>query len=208
MSLFSKDEAERIAAAITEVERGTAAEIVVAEEVRSDDYADVRLGWAFGLGLAGAGVVHLGWPWLEAGWLLAAQLGVLFTVGVLSSLPVVLRGLLPRGRAKEAVDRAARLAFMEHAVFRTRDRTGVLIFLSALEHRVVILGDEGIHARVQSSGWDALVAELVAAIRAGRAGDGVCQVVALLGGKLSEAAPIRPDDENELPNHVRGPRAP
>jgi putative membrane protein len=205
MSLFNKDEADRVAAAITEVEQGTAGEIVVAEDVRSDDYAEVRLAWAFGLGLSIAGGAHLLWPWIEAGWLLLVQLGVFLLVWVLSALPAVLRLLIPSGRAHDAVDRAARLAFSEHAVYRTRDRTGVLIFLSALEHRVVILGDEGIHARVQNPGWEALVAELVQAIRAGRAGEGVCTVVRKLGTRLSEHAPIRPDDENELPNHVRGP---
>jgi putative membrane protein len=205
MSLFSKSEADQIAAAITEVERDTAGEIVVAEDVRSDDYTEVRLAWAFGLGLAVAGVVHLGWPWLEAGSLLAAELGVFVLVWLVSALPAVLRWLVPRARAREAVDRAARLAFLEHGVFRTRDRTGVLIFLSALEHRVVILGDEGIHARVQNTGWDALVAELVQAIRQRHAGEGVCGVVRKLGARLREVAPIKPDDTNELANHVRGP---
>jgi putative membrane protein len=205
MSLFNKDEADRVAAAITEVEQGTAGEIVVAEDVRSDDYAEVRLAWAFGLGLSVAGGAHLLWPWFEAGWLLLLELGVFLLVWLLSALPVVLRVLVPGGRARDAVDRAARLAFSEHAVYRTRDRTGVLIFLSALEHRVVILGDEGIHARVQNPGWEAMVAELVQAIRSGNAGAGVCSVVRKLGTRLSEDAPIRADDENELPNHVRGP---
>lgn len=203
MSLFTRDEADRIAAAITELEKRTAGEIVVAEQGRSDDYAEVRLAWSFGLALALAGAVHLLWPTLEGGWLLALQLAVLAIVWPLSAVSFVLRWLLPHGRAQEAVERAAQLAFMEHAVFRTRDRTGVLIFLSALEHRVVIRGDEGVHARVQGQGWDALVLELVRAIRAGKTGDGVCAVIDRLGAHLAEAAPIRPDDENELPNHVR-----
>jgi putative membrane protein len=205
MSLFTKDEAERIAAAIAEVEQRTAGEIVVAEDVRSDDYAEVRLTWAIGLGLAIAGGIHLALPWLDAGWLLGVQFAVFALVWSISSLPAVLRALLPRARAQQAVQRAAQLAFTEHQVFRTRDRTGVLIFLSALEHRVVILGDEGIHAR--NPGWDGLVAELVQAIRAGKPGEGVCAVIQRLGSKLAESTPIRTDDENELPNHVRGPRS-
>lgn len=203
MSLFTQHEADRIAAAITEIEKGTAGEIVVAEQARSDDYAEVRLAWSSGLALSVAGAAHLLWPSLEAGWLLGLQLAVLAMVWLLSALPGVLRLLLPHARATDAVERAAQLAFVEHAVFRTRDRTGVLIFLSALEHRVVIRGDEGIHARVQGAGWDALVAELVRAIRAGKAGDGVCTVIDRLGAHLAQTAPIRPDDENELPNYVR-----
>jgi putative membrane protein len=208
MSLFTKPEADRVAALISEVETRTAGEIVVAEEARSDDYAEIRVFWAFGLALAASGAGHLLQPHWEAGVLLALQLAIALAVWLLSALPGVLRLLVPRGRAAEAVQKAAQLAFVEHAVFRTRDRTGVLIFLSALEHRVVILGDQGIHQRVQEPGWDALVGQLVKAMREGRAGEGVCAVVQQLGERLTQDAPIRPDDENELPNYVRGPHAP
>jgi putative membrane protein len=117
---------------------------------------------------------------------------------------LLLRLLLPPRRVERAITRAAELAFFEHAVFATRERTGVLIFLSALEHRVIILGDEGIHARVHETGWQELVTTLVAAIKAGRAGDGVCEVIRKLGATLAEAAPVRADDVDELDNRVRG----
>ena len=94
---------------------------------------------------------------------------------------------------------------LAHGVYATRDRTGVLIFLSALEHRVVILGDRGIHQRVQDPGWSELVALLVAAIKQGKSADGVCEVITRLGELLARDAPIREDDTNELANEVRGP---
>ena len=205
MSMFSKAEADRIAAAVTEVETKTAGEIVVAERPRSDDYPEVRLLAALLVGLAAAAGAHLLWPELYVGAVLALQFGCGLLTWVLTGIGDVLRSLVPRARAEEAVARAAQLAFLEYGVFRTRDRTGVLIFLSALERRVVILGDEGIHARVQDTGWSRLVSLLVQAIKQKRACDGVCEVVAGLGAQLSEAAPIREDDTNELPNYVRGP---
>ena len=39
----------------------------------------------------------------------------------------------------------AMAAFVEEEVFSTRDRTGILLFLSLFEHRVVVLGDSGIN---------------------------------------------------------------
>ncbi|MDB4986593.1 MAG: hypothetical protein JWN04_1771 [Myxococcaceae bacterium] len=207
MSMFSKAEAERIAAAVTEIEKRTAGEIVVAELPVSDDYAEVRLWYALLVGLATAALAHLLAPALSVGAVLALQFGLGLLMWLLSRVPTVLRRLLPRGRAQRAVERAAQLAFLQYGVFRTRDRTGVLIFLSELERRVVILGDEGIHARVQDPGWSRLIGSLVAAIKQQRACDGVCDVITQLGAQLSQAAPIREDDTNELPNFVRGPSA-
>lgn len=205
MSMFSKAEADRIAATVSEVEKRTAGEIVVAEVVRSDGYADVRLFVVVVVGLLAASGLHFAWPALPVGLVLGVQLASgLAAWGALLAAPL-LRLALPRARAEQAVLHAAQLAFLEHGVFRTRDRTGVLIFLSALEHRVVILGDEGIHARVQDPGWSELAGVLVRAIKEQRAGEGVCEVVRRLGDTLAQAAPIRADDTNELPDHVRGP---
>jgi putative membrane protein len=205
MSLFTKAEAERIAATVTQVEKQTAGEIVVSELPSSDDYGEVRLFVAVLVGLGAAAGAHLLWPGLVVGAVLAVQFGLGLLAWLLTRLPSVLRLVVPRERAAAAVQRAAQLAFLEHGVFGTRDRTGVLIFLSELEHRVVILGDEGIHARVHDAGWSELVSALVLAIKQQRACDGVCELVGKLGLQLEQAAPIREDDTNELPNHVRGP---
>lgn len=205
MSLFTKAEADKIAQVVGEVEQRTAGEIVVAEVARCDDYAEVRLFAAALFGLSIASGAHLLWPVLSVGAVLALQCAAGVLAWFVSSQAWLLRLLLPPRRVDRALARAAELAFLEHAVFATRDRTGVLIFLSALEHRVLILGDEGIHARVRATGWQELVTALVAAIKVGRAGEGVCDVIYKLGAALAEAAPVRTDDVDELDNRVRGP---
>jgi putative membrane protein len=205
MSMFSKAEADRIAAVVSEVEQRTAGEIVVAEVPSSDEYAEVRLFCTLMVGLlAGAGA-HLAWPALPVGAVLAIQFGAGLLAWLATGARALLRLVLPRRRAQLAVGRAAELAFLEHGVFSTRDRTGVLIFLSELEHRVVILGDKGIHERLQNPGWSALVSSLVQAIKQRRATEGVCEVITKLGETLARDAPVLPDDTNELPNYVRGP---
>jgi putative membrane protein len=122
----------------------------------------------------------------------------------LSGLPALLRRLTPNAVKGAAVERAAQLAFVQHSVFATRDRTGVLILLSEQEHKVAILGDEGIHRRVQDVGWQGYVATIVQAIRAGKPGEGVCEVVDALAEVLAQGAPVSADDVNELSNRVRG----
>lgn len=205
MSMFTQAERERIAATISELEQRTAAEIVVAEVRQSDDYAEVRSFAALVASLAGGSAVHLLWPGLGVGAILGVQLVLSALAWLLAGLSPLLRALTPAVRLQRAVERAAELSFFEHAVFRTRERTGVLVFLSALEHRVVILGDEGIHARLQNPGWSELVRLLVLAVKQGRAGEGVCEVIGKLGESLARDVAIREDDTNELDNRVRGP---
>jgi putative membrane protein len=88
-------------------------------------------------------------------------------------------------------------------LFATAGRTGVLIFLSVLERQVVILGDAGIHERVQTHGWQAHVDHIIAQIKKGNAAEGVCDVIARLATSLEGSAPRQSDDRDELPNTVR-----
>jgi putative membrane protein len=203
MAILTSQDRQRIEAAIGGVEKHTAAEIVVAEIARSDSYLDVRIAVSGLFALGASAGVHIYSPLASVGELFGLEL-VLFALGfALLSMPAVLRLFLPSARTETAVGRAAELSFLEHAVFATRERTGVLILLSGLERKVTILGDRGIHTRVANAGWDAHVATIVKAIRAGKTGDGVCQVVEALGATLAETAPVRSDDTDELSNKVR-----
>jgi putative membrane protein len=202
MSLLNEAVRKRIEATIADIEQRTAAELVVVSVERSDGYLEVRLGYAFAAALLCGATAHMLWPLLSVLEILWAEVGVAVAVFALTAWGRLLRIITPRHRAQHCVERRALLAFVERAVFATRDRSGVLILLSELERRVVILGDSGIHARVQTTGWQAYVQEIVAAIRGGRAGDGVCDVLNKLAETLARDFPPRPDDQNELPNQV------
>lgn len=203
MALLTAQDRQRIETSISAAERMTAAEIVVACIAHGDSYLDLRVLAAGLIALAGGAGLSLGLPWLDLHELLALQTLIAVAVFAVSGLAPVLRACVPGARKHSAVERAAQLAFLKHSVFATRERTGVLILLSELEHKVVILGDQGIHARVQDPGWQKHVESIVRAIGAGRAADGVCEVIDSLAKVLAEGAPIRADDTNELPNRVR-----
>jgi putative membrane protein len=97
----------------------------------------------------------------------------------------------------------AKQAFLDHGVTETRDRSGVLIFLSELEHQVQILADRGIHERLGVETWQRHVRTITRAIREDRAGIGIVEVVQEIGEELAAAFPARDDDENELPDGVQ-----
>jgi putative membrane protein len=203
MALLDEAARTRIEAAIHEVEQRTAGEIVVVSVPRSEDYDDMRLVYGAACALALASSVHLLWPALGAAWLLWLQAGLTALGWAVFGWAPLVRALVPRARLQESVERRAREEFLEHNVFATRDRSGVLLLLSELEHRVVLLGDAGVHERVQTSGWEHHVQHIIGAIRAGRAADGVCEVVAELGALLAAQFPARPDDRDELSNVVK-----
>jgi putative membrane protein len=112
------------------------------------------------------------------------------------------RLLLPRAETGRAVERRAFELFAARGLHRTRDRTGMLILVSELERRVVILGDEGIHASVGDGGWREHVDHVIAAIQRGNPLDGLLEVIERLGAVHAERLPVRPDDANELPDDV------
>jgi putative membrane protein len=204
MAIFNEQEKQRIEARIAAAEQKTAAEIVVASVPASDGYVGVRWLFAVLVALCAGAVASLTLPFLRAGEVVAGELVIGALAYWLSGLPALLRRLTPNAIKGAAVERAAQLAFVQHTVFATRERTGVLILLSEQEHKVAILGDEGIHRRVQDVGWQGYVATIVQAIRTGKPGEGVCEVIDALAEVLAQGAPVAADDVNELPNRVRG----
>jgi putative membrane protein len=203
MSVLTAEETARVEATIGEVESKTAAEIVVATLRATERYHDVRLWSVLAASITAATVAHWFWPLLGVAEVLYVQIAAGVLAWLLSGIPAVLRVLTPKHRQREAVERAAELAFLEHGVFATKERTGVLILFSELEHRVAILGDEGIHGRLHTEGWNQLVAHMVQRIHEHRAGDGLCEVVTRLGEHLAEHFPAAQVNPNELDNRVR-----
>jgi putative membrane protein len=98
-------------------------------------------------------------------------------------------------------DAAAR-EFVRRGLTRTRERTGVLIYVAAAEHYAEILADIGIADRVDERVWRETIADLVDAIKAGHAADGLLAAIERVGAVLAEHAPARADDIDEFPNKV------
>jgi putative membrane protein len=203
MTLLSNDALTRIEQTVAEIEQRTAAELVVVSVGQSASYAEIKLGYALALALLAGALGHLAWPQAHVVSLLWLQLGAAVLVLLALRVPALLRLCVSAAVMQHSVDQRARLAFAEHAVFDTRDRSGVLIVISALEHRVVILGDSGIHQRMQTAGWKTHVERIVSAVRAGRAEQGICDTLRALGEVLTAEFPVRPDDVNELSDAVR-----
>lgn len=210
-NLFSEQDKKRIAEAVKEAEQRTSGEIVPFVVGRSDTYSEawLRAGTLLAFfTLFLFAVADIGTDlWLPFGYAEASLIIIVaFGIGALlaSYVPAIKRLLIPGSMLQQRVDERAALAFIDEEVFDTRDRTGIMIFISLFERRVRILGDTGINAQVKQEEWDSIVGIIIDAIRNGAAAEGMLEAIWKCGELLErKGVEIRPDDTNELDDHIR-----
>ena len=185
----------RIEAAVSQVERETAGEVVVVIARRSASFAGARAAFAFAV--ATVPVTNVMATVVMA---LSIPLLMLFA-WLLASLAPVTRALVGSVALDDEVVRAAKVAFLDHGVADTRMRAGVLLYVSLFERRVQVLGDSGVHAVIGAAGWSAYADRIGGAMRTSSV-DGLVEVVRDLGVMLARSFPPT-DGVNELDDAVR-----
>lgn len=102
-----------------------------------------------------------------------------------------------------SVRRAAERAFERMKMRDTRDRNGILFFVVPSRRRFVVVGDEGIHARVGQEFWDGLVAAMSGDFREGKFNEGLIRGILECGRLLAQHFPYDAGtDVNELPDDI------
>jgi len=201
-SLLSDVDAREVEAGIARVEATSAAEVVVAVLPQSKAYwqgrVSVAVAWALAAGFA---FLHFE-PWREPALALVVQVLVGAGTFWLFGWPPLGRLLVSEAAATQAVRARAFQLFAERGLHGTRGRTALLIFVSELEHRVVLLGDHSIDAELGQSGWDEQVQHLVRRIRENQLKQGLLEVLQQLAPRLAAVAPRAANDVNELPDAV------
>ena len=208
--LFTQPDLDRITAAVKEAERTTSGEIVPYVVDRSDDYDEAV--WRSGflcamIALSVFLVVRLFTDqWLPSTIIIilmtfaAAGVGLLL-VNFISAFKLFFAG---NDDIEMRVSQRAKEVFLAEEVFKTRARTGILIFLSLLEKRVAVLGDAGINAKVAESDWKDIVKLVVDGMHNGKPAEGLIDAIQRCGKLLhAHGVEIRPDDKDELINALR-----
>jgi putative membrane protein len=209
--LFSPEDRERIRAAVQEAEKTTSGEIVPYVVAESDPYPEAT--WRGGalLGAAVLGVVALLHDTLVilslvtlTHTVLAGFVGFALGALVVRWIPALKPHLADDRTMERRVAERAAMAFVDEEVFATRDRSGIMIFVSLLEHKVLVMGDTGINARVDQSAWTGIVGMVVEGIRSGTATEGLVRAIRACGELLTRSGlTIRPDDTDELSDSLR-----
>lgn len=102
---------------------------------------------------------------------------------------------------EDVLDHAA-FVFEELGMHRTKDRNGVLIYVSVPSKRAAVIGDKAIHERLGDGYWNDVLGILLAHFREGRPCEGLCKGVERLGEQLRTHFPHERNDINELDDDV------
>ncbi|HNS14804.1 MAG TPA: TPM domain-containing protein, partial [Syntrophorhabdaceae bacterium] len=101
-----------------------------------------------------------------------------------------------------AVRQRAVKAFYENGLYKTRENTGVLFFISLLERKVWVLADKGIHEKIRQQALNRFADMVSKGIREGHACDALCEAIKEAGELLKMHYPVTPGDVDELANEV------
>lgn len=203
LEVLSQEDQAAVHAALVDVERRTVGEVVPVVLERSDSYPGARWGAALATMLIASALLERWLPWGAPHWLLLSQIA-LGAVGfaLASLLPDVARRFVSEERADEMAAEEAFQEFFRLGLHETRERTGVLLFVSLFEHRVVVLGDRGIDSKVGTEHWVRTREAILAGIARGSLRDGLVDGIRASGDVLAEHFPWVEGDRNEVPDRL------
>ena len=103
---------------------------------------------------------------------------------------------------RKSVRDLAEEEFFKLGIDKTRDNTGILIFILLESRQFYILADKGINEKVETKTWDLIKDQMQKMFLKGNFSKGIIHGVEEVGKILSKHFPIKPDDTNELSNRV------
>jgi putative membrane protein len=206
---LNDSEKRQVQTAVANAEMKTAGEIVVMIVPASYSYpmAEVVGAAACALPVSILLTIYTGglfWVGTRDMWLFMGFFAVLFFGFryLVKGLPGFKRRFISKREVEEEVQEAAVTAFYQNGLFRTRDETGVLLYISVFEHKVWVLADRGINDKVPKDAWNEVVDVITSGIHEKCQADAICTAVESVGAMLARHFPARPDDTDELKNLI------
>jgi uncharacterized membrane protein len=92
--------------------------------------------------------------------------------------------------------------FYELGMEKTKDKTGVLIYLLLSDKKFQIIGDEGINKKVSKEFWDVIAMKVAEYFRGNKFVEGLTFAIGEVGIVLKKEFPMKAGDTNELSNDV------
>ena len=201
--------------AVTKAEAHTSGEIATALIPESDSYASFELAFAIITGFA-TFLVLLAFHaplslfvqnnlWEFGSFQSALLFGGVPFVTLLASyflfnVPFFDRLIIPKIAMAQKVNQRARRHFLEAGLTNTKERTGILIFVSELERRVELLADEGIAQKIDQEQWNSIVDTILSGLSNNTFEHSLIEAVNQCGELLTEHFPADSSNPNELDN--------
>jgi uncharacterized membrane protein len=114
------------------------------------------------------------------------------------------------GEIRVHIERRCNEDVLDHAAFifeklemhKTAERSGVLFYVSFEDHKLAILGDAGINAKVPSNFWDKIKDHLIFEFKNGNYATGLSEAILMAGEQLTAHFPKTENNPNELSNEI------
>ena len=200
MQQFTEDDHKAISAAIHAAEARTSGQIVCVLSHASSDYVYVPVLWSSLIALLVPWVLIYFTPW-SAQKIYLWQVAIFIVASlVLAWMPLRI-ALVPPPLRRAQAHRMALEQFVIRQIANTKNRCGVLIFVSLAERYARIIADQGIAEKVGNAEWQAAIDALTGHMRDGHMADGFIAAIERCGAVLATHAP--PDGSpNALPDRL------
>jgi putative membrane protein len=200
---FTEEDKEQIKVTTIGVEARTIGEIATVVIDESSEYKEAEvIGGVFVGSLASLLISLLFfhasvWAFIPFAFILFFPARLLF-----QKVPALKVAFISKTRKEKAVKERAIRTFYERGLYKTKKHTGILFFLSLLEHKVWILADKGIYGKIPQQMLNGFAGMVSKGIQERRARDALCDAITGVGELLWEHFPITDADTDELPNIV------
>ena len=199
-SPLAPNERQRIDATINDIERRTAADIVLVVARVSDRYSLYPLVWSALAALALAAVTAMVQPAMPARNVILIQLSALIALTLLFGWLPIRLSLVPKRVKHEHARHLAHLEFAAHAVQGGPPGSRILLFVSVGERYVEIVADHRTHALAPVGTWDRIVDDFTATMKKGRLANAIITAVEAFGAVLEASHALAGEDAGKRPN--------
>ena len=200
---FNEEDRRIVREAIARAEKKTVGEILPVVVERSDPHPGANWLAALCCVLVGSALTAAWLPWDSPALVLLLQLAMgVVGFGLAALLPDFKRLFIFGKRATSVAEEQAFQEFYANGLHKTEAATGVLIFVSLLEHRVIVMADEGINAKVDDKFWIETDSLILKGIRNGSLRVGLVAGIDRAGDCLGEFFPWVEGDRNEIPDRL------
>lgn len=206
VKFISESDKARISKAVEQAEAKTTGEIVTMLVRRSSVAGHVPLSltlFLFVIILVFEIPSHSVFVSMDLTWLLLPIAILIFLLAhLLARFDFFDRIFIPLSDQVRQVENRALLEFYRAGIQSTIGHTGILIFISLFERRVVVLADEGISSRLPGDTWQNICKNLTKKIKAQKTAEGLIEAIQESGQILAKHFPDRGSGKNELPNQL------
>lgn len=145
---------------------------------------------------------HLYWQnvpnWILPSFFIISYFALVAISFYLTNIPFIDRLIIPNAVKKECVTHRTFRYFTESGVYKTKEHSGILIFVSFMERQVRIIADEGLSSKISQDLWNLIADELAEGLKNGNVKDAFITAIEKCGELLSENFPNKEENPNEL----------